>query len=83
MQKLWREWVDHTRVLNTRARSLTAILVGHTVVRCRQPSKDEKPQDETAFSPGSPMREEPDLLGPEASEDPFEFKRHDDNNDLW
>ncbi|EKV07127.1 Zinc knuckle transcription factor (CnjB), putative [Penicillium digitatum PHI26] len=58
-------------------------VVGHTVVRCRQPSKDEKPQDETAFSPGSPMREEPDLLGPEASEDPFEFKRHDDNNDLW
>ncbi|KUM62668.1 hypothetical protein ACN42_g4451 [Penicillium freii] len=57
--------------------------MGHTVVRCRQPPKDEEPQDEPAFSPGSPAREEPDLLGPEASEEPFEFKRHDGNEDLW
>ncbi|KAJ5848472.1 hypothetical protein N7455_012429 [Penicillium solitum] len=57
--------------------------MGHTVVRCRQPPKDEEPQDEPAFSPGSPAREEPDLLGPEANEEPFEFKRHGDNEDLW
>lgn len=57
--------------------------MGHTVVRCRQPRKDEEPQDEPAFSPGSPARGEPDLLGPEASEEPFEFKRHDGNEDLW
>ncbi|OQE96734.1 hypothetical protein PENNAL_c0001G00878 [Penicillium nalgiovense] len=55
--------------------------MGHTVVRCRQTPKDEDPQDEPAFSPGSPHREEPDLLGPEASGEAFEFKRNDD--DLW
>jgi hypothetical protein len=55
--------------------------VGHTVVRCRQP-KDKDPQDEPAFPPGSPQREEPDLLGPEAKgEEAFEFKRN--NDDLW
>jgi hypothetical protein len=56
--------------------------VGHTVVRCRQAPKDEDPQDEPAFSPGSPQREEPDLLGPEASGEAFEFKRNNDD-DLW
>lgn len=54
--------------------------MGHTVVRCRQP-KDKDPQDEPAFPPGSPQREEPDLLGPEAKGEAFEFKRN--NDDLW
>ncbi|KAJ5781731.1 transcriptional regulator family: Zinc finger CCHC-type [Penicillium psychrosexuale] len=56
--------------------------MGHTVVRCRQPPKEEEPQDEPTFSPGSPKREEPDLLDSEATDQQFEYKRHDDE-DLW
>ncbi|KAI2730338.1 transcriptional regulator family: Zinc finger, CCHC-type [Penicillium roqueforti] len=56
--------------------------MGHTVVRCRQPPKEEEPQDEPTFSPGSPKREEPDPLNSEATDQQFEYKRHDDE-DLW
>lgn len=59
--------------------------MGHTFRRCRQPPKEAEPDDEARYSPGSPKRDEPDLLGPETNEtneEPFEYKRQDDD-DLW
>ncbi|KAJ5779660.1 transcriptional regulator family: Zinc finger CCHC-type [Penicillium paradoxum] len=56
--------------------------MGHTVRRCPQPPKQEEREDDAHHSPGSPKRDESELLDPKTKEEPFEYKRQDDN-DLW